>query len=40
MDTWLLNQQVFALMCTADFNDDGRIDLQEFAPQFDVILTF
>ncbi|TDH68253.1 hypothetical protein CCR75_004762 [Bremia lactucae] len=39
MDTGLSDQQVFALMRTADANDDGRIDFQEFAQRFEVIFT-
>ncbi|RLN48703.1 hypothetical protein BBJ29_003070 [Phytophthora kernoviae] len=39
MDTGLSEQQVFALMRTADANDDGRIDFNEFAQRFEVIFT-
>ncbi|KAL7682977.1 putative serine/threonine-protein phosphatase with EF-hands [Plasmopara halstedii] len=39
MDTGLSDQQVFALMRTADTNDDGRIDFNEFAHRFEVIFT-
>ncbi|KAG7396038.1 serine threonine-protein phosphatase [Phytophthora boehmeriae] len=39
MDTGLSDQQVFALMRTADANDDGRIDFNEFAQRFEVIFT-
>ncbi|GMF24491.1 unnamed protein product [Phytophthora lilii] len=39
MDTGLSDQQVFALMRTADTNDDGRIDFSEFAQRFEVIFT-
>ncbi|KAE9362136.1 hypothetical protein PF008_g347 [Phytophthora fragariae] len=39
MDTGLSDQQVFALMRTADTNDDGRIDFNEFAQRFEVIFT-
>jgi len=39
MDTGLSDQQVFALMRTADANDDGRIDFSEFAQRFEVIFT-
>lgn len=39
LDTGLSDQQVFALMRTADTNDDGRIDFSEFAQRFEVIFT-
>ncbi|OWZ06024.1 Serine/threonine-protein phosphatase [Phytophthora megakarya] len=39
MDTGLSDQQVFALMRTADSNDDGRIDFNEFVQRFEVIFT-
>lgn len=39
MDTGLSDQQVFALMRTADTNDDGRIDFNEFVQRFEVIFT-
>uniref|UniRef100_M4BRF7 Serine/threonine-protein phosphatase n=1 Tax=Hyaloperonospora arabidopsidis (strain Emoy2) TaxID=559515 RepID=M4BRF7_HYAAE len=39
MDTGLADQQIFELMRTADTNDDGRIDFNEFAQRFEVIFT-
>jgi protein phosphatase len=39
MDTGLSDQQIFELMRTADTNDDGRIDFNEFAQRFEVIFT-
>lgn len=39
MDTGLSDQQVFALMRTADTNNDGRIDFHEFVQRFEVIFT-
>ncbi|RMX66558.1 hypothetical protein DD238_002301 [Peronospora effusa] len=39
MDTGLADQHVYELMRTADTNDDGRIDFNEFAQRFEVIFT-
>ncbi|GLD96458.1 hypothetical protein PINS_up005141 [Pythium insidiosum] len=39
MDTGLSDQQIFELMRTADTNDDGRIDFNEFVQRFEVIFT-